>query len=186
MHKIFENFMNKDTKIVDLNRVEMPIDPRSNISPLSMSPQKTSSKSLTTSGHRKREEGPIISLMELSKFNLNKIAFDKYGKLNKYLDEEDILKSFKDIVNLPHDDEEKSKELERKYFKLFQKIREEENQNMKEVDIEEVVRDKDNFEGTFEMVDTESDDENESNGQLNSNNSKSSLTNNKPQLGAKL
>ena len=38
MHKIFENFMNKDTKIIDLNRVEMPLDPRSSISPLSLSP----------------------------------------------------------------------------------------------------------------------------------------------------
>ena len=51
-------------------------------------------------------------MQEMSKFALNKIAFDQHGRLNKYLDEEEIVKSFQNIINLPLDDEEKTKELE--------------------------------------------------------------------------
>ena len=59
---------------------------------------------------------------------VKKQAFKANGKVNTQFDEQDIIKSFEEIINLPHDDEEKSKAFERKYWKLFKKIKEEESQ----------------------------------------------------------
>ena len=32
LHKLYENFMNKETKIVDLSKVEMPVDQKGKLS----------------------------------------------------------------------------------------------------------------------------------------------------------
>ena len=55
----------------------------------------------------------------MSKFHLNKIAFNQFGQVNKYLDVNDIINCFSDKVNLSLDDEEKTKELETQCHALF-------------------------------------------------------------------
>lgn len=61
----------------------------------------------------------MVDFNDYSKFSLKKIAFNENGKLNKHLDEADIIKCFEKVINMPHDDEEKSMELEKRYWKLF-------------------------------------------------------------------